>query len=799
MFKNYFYASINVLFKNKVYSLINISALAVGLMAFILIDLYVIDERSFDSHWYNADQIYRINQEIAWEDGAEQLAPTSLLLLPALKKFFSSEIKYGSRLVQKFGEIEIGNSRFSGVRNAVDEDFIKIFQFEVLEGRLDSTFENSNSIALSEESATNYFGNRNAVGEVVTFYSNEEPVEYRVTAVYRFAKGNTVLRLPNLTFLDDAKFSSQWLAIDGETFIRLGDEISIRNISAQLEAFTEQNASYPPGAFSQGQRVSEVIRYQPQKISDIYFNPYSNPNQSQPSPSANRSTIEIFMSISILVLLIGCTNFVILSTARASHRAKEVAVRKAVGAEGQQLMLQFFGESFSFVFIALLLAPVGVQFLLPFFNNFVNKALEISYSEPLTYLSLVFLLVIVALLGGAYPALVLSKFSPARTLGAKQSTEVHGAISVRKILVLFQFAASIALIICTAIIYGQLLFIGKIPPGYDPENLFVVEDISRAEVRPYKDTLIQEIKDLPEVVDAAFSRLQPNDSVNNSTSVQLYRAAGSIARGKGFPIVEVGYEFFKTYRIPFLSGREFERGRDREEKNFRRLRDQDRETFLAQECHVIVNEAAASQLGVNVLEVDSGQYIEREGVEPDEYVGCLVIAVVADSQFRTVRAKPEPEIYHLYPDVSNYLTVRFNGDPQSIVRSVQNVWGKVVNNAVFSVNFVNQSLNHTFQRESYEARLLLTFSVLAVFIACISLYGMATFTMDTRVKEIGIRKVMGARTNDIVQLLVWEFLKPVLAANVIAWPIALWSMLIWLGRFPYQIGSWVLIPISVAA
>ncbi len=794
MLKNYITTAINNLLKNKLYSAINIIGLAVGLAACLIITLYVQNELSYDN-WEKADLIYRINYRVV---NFGTYTNTSVLFLPALKKYFPEDIEFGTRIMNYYGEIQIGDMRYRASFAKVDEDFVNIFKAEVLKGSLKNTLQSPDNIALSEKYAIQYFGDKDPIGEVITFkLGNDNEEQYHVTAVYRFISPKTVLNIPCFSLLEESRLPEnffKWYNQNLKTYVRLSETADIDKFVSRLPNFIDKIPwNGPP---EPGKKLSDVIQYPLQKISDIYFNPID-----MQARAGNRTVIAVYIIISVLLLIIGCINFVILTTAKATQRAREVAMRKVVGARFKQLFIQFLGESLLITFMAFLVAVAITEVALPFFNTLMDLELAVPYTSPAGYMFALFLVTMVGLSGGLYPAFVLSRFSPARALKANQTTEANGSFKLRNVLVIFQFTASIGLIIATAVAFFQLQYASKHDPGFNPENLLVVHNINNPEVSGHKNTLQEELLKLPEITNAALSSMQPTGL--GSYSDYAFRPKNSSSQQDqeffSYKIMRVGYNFFNTYEISLLSGRYFSRDMDKEEpvSNFYYSPDVNYEQL--KDRRIIINEAAARQLGYTSADDAIGEIVVQGVQGKPGYEEYLIIGVVEDSQYNNLRLKPVPEGYRLIPDATYYLTVRYKGDYQKVVKEVERVWHEVLGDITFSYNNVNQNLAATFAQEETENKVLISFALLAVFIACMGLFGMAAFTVDRRVKEIGVRKVMGAKVKDIVRLLGWHFLKPVLIANIIAWPVAIFAMQNWLERFPYRFHPLFMIPICLVS
>jgi len=496
MLKNYLRSALRHLVKSKLFSAINIAGVAVGLAACILIALYVQDETSYDEHWANADRIYRVNTRL--DSTGRGLPPgvtvASMAAWPALEQFFADEIEHGARVMQSRYEVLVGRERFAELVTEVDSGLIRIFELEVLAGDLEAALDDANGVALSEAVAARLFPDRDALGEVLTFVSQQGTAEdYRVGAVYRLPDGNTVLDLPAMIRFDMARnpWMQSWGILAGPTYVQLAPDADIERVRERIAQFTDQHVDISSMMAGPKVRPSERVAFDLQNITDAYLH----------APGGgNAAVVYAFSAIAVLVLLIACINFTILTTAKATQRAKEVAVRKVMGASRGQLIGQFLGESFLLALIAMLLSLALVELALPFFEGLVGRELDVSYADPAAYLALTGLLTAVGLMSGLYPAFVLSHFRPAGTLQANRSAETKGSVSLRSALVIFQFGVSIALMIATIAIYAQVRFIIERDPGFGRQNLLLVEGLllvdnplSSAEVDARKETLRREI------------------------------------------------------------------------------------------------------------------------------------------------------------------------------------------------------------------------------------------------------------------------------------------------------------------
>ncbi|MCG8413482.1 MAG: ABC transporter permease, partial [Pseudomonadales bacterium] len=637
MFRNYFVTACNNLFKNKLYTIINIVGLAIGLAACILITLYVQDETSYDKHWQNADRIYRLNKTIEFTEGTlEKGIRSSLLALPALKSYFSEEIEYGSRLLQFPGSsFQIGDETYEGFHAFVDSEFTEMFPLEVTSGSLETTLADPGSIALSEETAIRLYGNTNPVGEILTLDFFGLARDFQVTAIYRESEENTIFELPSISMIDHDRYvalgMAAWQSQMVQTIVQLSPQTSFEQFDSLVPKFIDDNVDITAMMAGPAVRPSDRVSYEFQNVSDIHLNsPFDN------SRANGSSTLVIaFTIIAVLVLLIGNINFMILTTAKATQRAREVAMRKALGARRGQLITQFLGESLIVVMLSMFLALVTVELLLPVFESFVGKSLQVSYSAPETYLSLLALLIVTGITGGLYPALVLSHFRPASILKTNQTTDGNGSVALRNILVVFQFTISIALLVATAVIYSQINYSNGRDPGFNRENLMSV--LNTFELGDSRETLKQQLLSLPGVSSASYSVFSP---MQGGYNIIAYTPRGeSIGNSSTMvPTSHIDADFFETYQIPLLAGRTFEQGRDRELT----YDQQGVQTFEQDivDINAVLNSSAARLLGFSSAEDaiggNLGSSVEVNSARGD-VVNLSIIGVVADTQFSDLR------------------------------------------------------------------------------------------------------------------------------------------------------------------
>ncbi|MEX0300582.1 MAG: FtsX-like permease family protein, partial [Kordiimonas sp.] len=564
---------------------------------------------------------------------------------------------------------------------------------------------------------------------------------------------------------------------------------SIETVNQRLPEFTNANIEIPPGFGGADTKASDFVKYSTQPITDLQLNPRA-PAGSEMKPTGSMEGVYIFSAIAGLILLIACINFMNLATAKSTKRAREVALRKVLGAHRSQLIIQFLGESILVAFIGLILGIVLVEACLPTFGEFVSKDLYFSLTDGMTLMILSGLVLVVGVLGGVYPALILSGFLPARVLKANKSAETSGSASLRNVLVIMQFAISIGLIIATSVVYGQKYYATTMDPGFNKNNLLVVRDLIRNGSRDQRDAFKEEVARLPGVVSASYSFDRPSSGNNSNRTVTLPDSDAGILIG----YQSVGYDFFETYEVPIIAGRNY----SREYSLDGMPSGEGAEPGDQLQGTMVLNEAAVRRLGYASNEDAIGKSFSI-GVGQDIDADMTIIGVVPDLNFQSLRSIIRPEMFAMEKDIFSNLTVRFEGNGSDMASRIEQVWNSMITTVPYRYEYVDESMAAEFEAEEAQSIMLGVFAGLAILIACLGLYGLASFTAERRTKEIGIRKVMGARVRDVVQLLVWQFSKPVLVANLIAWPVAVWGMLKWLETFPYRMDTWMLVPLCIGA
>nr|WP_295372263.1 ABC transporter permease [uncultured Sphingosinicella sp.] len=793
MWRNYVTVGVRALAKNKTYAFINIFGLALGLAACLMILLFVRNELSYDKDLPGASQAFQFQSFFTDRDTGEvdklQMAP--YVSKDALKKDFPQIENAVHALATGPTVLKGGQAYATEDVRYVDGDLLDILQFPLLKGNRETALDQVGSLVLTETEARKYFGAEDPMGKTLTFSQRGQQTDFRITGILKDLPKNThfaatmIARYdPQSYWADQKDFMTQWGWQSGWVYVKLRPGADPDAINAQMEAFEKRNI--PDQVFG-GQRTNQgdFSEFKLANIAEIHLGDAQN---AAMTPGNDRRSIITFAVVAALILAMACINFTNLATARASQRAREVALRKVLGANRKQLVTQFLGESVLVASFAMLLALAFVEVSLPAFGEFVNADLQMRYiGEGGLILPIVALVLLVGAAGGVYPAFYLSRFQPAKVLKAnKSAAEAQGSGSFRNILVVAQFAVSIGLIICTAIVYAQTLHARTADPGYKRDGLLQLEGVGRREMFPVTETLIRELKRIDGVTHVGRTGIGIATRNNTNTGVQM--------PGRNDPI-NIGYYsvdggFLEAMGIKLLAGRAFDENRPMDDTTTPFPEDPAAErALIARGSNVVLNELAVRKLGLGTPQAAIGKTIKIT-VSP-EYGGvtnATIIGVAQNSRFRSVRESIDPVIFRFSRMGQGWMVIRYNAtDPARVRRDVEAVWKRIAPEVPFQGEFSEEIVGELYEAEEARAQTFAGFAILAVIVACLGLFGLAAFTAERRTKEIGIRKVLGARSRDIVRLLTWQFSKPVIVANLIAWPVAWWVMRDWLNTFDTRI------------
>ena len=758
MFRNYLKIAVRQLWRNRTYSLLNSIGLALGIACCLLIALYVYDEWSYDRFNANYSHIYRVVEKQKQPEGVFDVAVTPAPLAPTLAKDFP-EVVQTTRVGRWFGLLTQGRqSAESEQVFIVDPGFFSLFSFPLLAGNPKTVFRGPDEVIFSEAMTQRFFGanwrQKNVLGQSVKL--NNESVLTLVGVAQNPPVRSHIqfeVLLPFKWAERSDPWNLKWNSISYHTYVQLRPSPS--------------GAPADPAAFAEKIKA-QLSRYDAGNQTPLFLQPlsaiYLYSKFAFDTDFGKRSDIayvRIFSTVGLIVLLIAVINFINLATARASGRAKEVGVRKTVGAQRLSLVGQFLGEALLMTSLSVIAGLFLAELMLPLFNDLSEKDLQIPYHLPVFWLTLTGLTGLVSLLTGLYPAFYLSAFRPARVL--KGVLTVPTGQSFRQSLVVGQFALSIALIIGTVVIYKQLDYIQNTRLGFDKSQLLYVQ--LKGDLRGKAMLFKNEVGQLPGVaqVSAATSNLV---DINNSGDIQWEGQAPKDV----FQItnMNIDADFVKTTGMSLVAGRNFSA-------------EITTDTSSTQGAYLI-NKTAAKRMGWTPTAA-LGKTVKFWNVSGK------IIGVVNDFHFRPLRVGIEPFIFRFQPK-NYYFNLLVKLKPGMVPRTltdIANAYKKVESGHPISYGFVDQDLDAQYRAEQRTGRIILCFSILTILVSCLGLFGLAAFTAEQRTKEIGVRKVLGASVSSIVTLLSKDFLKLVLIAIVIASPIAWYAMNRWLRDFAYKI------------
>jgi putative ABC transport system permease protein len=785
MFLNYLKIALRTIGANPLFSVINILGLAIGLACCIIITVFVNYELSYDRHWDNADRIYRVTRDFFGND--LKLARVAPPIGPLLQEDFS-EIEDMTRIFQP-GPLNIIHGSDTTVEEGIviaDRNVFEFFNLEFIAGSRDSALATPNNMVLSERAAQRYFGSEDAVGKNLNLMGQ---VETTVTGVFKDLPENTHMAFEMVASIEavpgfmGADELTNWGSNNYFTYIRLPAGYDPQRLSTRFNDFLikHRGADAPSGTALGMQRLT-----------DIHL---TSNRDSEWRTNGSLSTVYTFSAVAMVVLLIACVNFMNLTTARSSQRAREVGIRKVVGATRGQIIRQFLGESVLLTAFAMLLAVALVELVLPPFSAFLEKALVFSPADPQTLLTLVVGTGLVGLLAGSYPALYLSHFRPVDVL--KGAASGSGSAMLRKTLVVFQFTTSIALLIATGVVMAQMHYAKNLDLGFDRSRNVVMSLPYFVDLYEIYEPLRTEMETHPGIESVVYSSRVP--------SMQSLDGSGYVAQGKQMVMdnilaiadLKVDAHWFEHYGVTFLAGRTFR-------SNELRPEEPSDEKPVTQ-AWAVLNESAARRFGWSPQEAVGKVIVQPVSRELDRLVNREIIGVIPDLYFSSLHDERKATVYaEPHTRYGRRLSVKLApGNPQAAIAHMESVWQRVLPSDPIDWEFLDDRFDARYRAEGKQARLFGLFSGFAIFVATLGLFGLASFTTERRTKEIGIRKVMGASVADIVVLLTTDFTRLVLIASVVAWPLAYYFMSQWLTRFAYAAPAsewaWLFIASAVGA
>ncbi len=790
MWRSYVTVGVRALAKSRTYAFINIVGLAIGLAACLMLLVYVQYERSYDNWLPNADNVYQLQSEFTdpGTGAVTNVQMSSFVAGATLKKDFPQIERKVYAL--SAAPVVIHNGEAMPTENVVltDGNLFEILQVPFIAGDPRTALNDVGSIVLNETEARKFFGDTNVVGRTLTLINRGITTDFRITGVIEDMPRNSHQRITMAARIDYAAyfaenaedFMTQWGWNSGWNYIQLRDGTDPATIHEAMPGWEDRNI--PDQDF--GGRTLNQGDFGDWRLVNVQDVHLGIAQSGSVTPGNDTRTIYTFAIIAFLILGMACVNFTNLATARASARAREVALRKVLGASRRQLMTQFLLESIVVASVAMLLALALVELLLPSLGNFLKADLAMTYfGENGMLLPILVLTLLVGAAGGIYPAFYLSRFQPAQVLKANKSTaEAAGSGLLRSALVVAQFAVSIGLIICTAVVYAQTEHARNSDPGYNRTGLMEVQGIARRQLTERSEEIARRLERIAGVQSVSRTGIGMDPGGSNNTVVNV--------PGREQPVLMGNYtiddQYFRTMGIRLLAGREltFDRPMDVEPLSLTST-DEEERAYAARGVNVVLNERAMRDLGFATPEEAVGKSFTMGLIDPKNgAVPINIVGVVADARVRSIREPLEPIAYRL----SNYglstLVVRYDDpDPAALSERIEREWQQITQDVPFQAEFSEDIIAEQYIAEQSQARIFAGFAILAVIVACLGLFGLAAFTAERRTKEIGIRKVLGARTRDVVKLLAWQFSKPVIVANLIAWPLAWLAMWRWMKQF----------------
>jgi putative ABC transport system permease protein len=788
MFRHYLITAARNFAHHKLYSFINIVGLAVGLACAILMALFLRDELSYDRWIPQSSNLYRI--ELTFHLPGRPPWPLATAPFPVLRAMQEEipEVKATTHLLPEPMTVTVGNRQFFETVAVVDTSFFQVIRLPLIEGDPASVLAQPESIVLSQSVARKYFGDIDPLGKTVTVIGSgilcdrndaacltaAHPLT--VTGVLRDLPANTQLSIDLVMSnssqadgLPKAFREREWTSTNGVyNYVVLAPGADPEAVLAKLKPILDRNVN--PEEKLPESRGSGLEQFRLTQFWDVHL---TSDNYGGMKPPGSWTTVYGFAIIALLIMAVACFNFMNLATARATLRAREISLRKTVGATRPQLIVQFLGEALLTALVSLVIALALVEVLLPLYDAFLNRPISFNYvSDWPFFLAILAAAIVAGLLSGVYPALVLSSFRPAAVLKTSTSTQTGSGL-IRMALVVWQFSVSIGLGIAAIVVFSQIRFARNIDLGFDRDGIVVLRGITTL-TPSASESLARALRTNPEIVDVALSNAVPFDLFNVS-NVPVQTQGGS--QSFTAHLVNIAPEFPSLYGMRLLAGRLLSTAHG--EDVFSSYPFAGREADAGR--NVLINGEAARRFGYNAE--------EAVGKTIDLGTGRVKIAgVLGDSMIDGVRESVLPAVFADYPDANTLLSIRIHGGRVSDTLSyIDRTWASFAPGSAIQRYFLSDTFDDLFKADEKQGVMFSLFVGIAILIACLGLFGVAAFTAERRTKEIGIRKVFGARTQDVVRLLLWQFSIPVLIANAIAWPVAYYYLHHWLESYAYRI------------
>ena len=762
MLKNYFKTAWRTIRRNKLFSVINILGLSLGIATCFILMLYVQEELSYDRFNKNADHLARVIFQADINGGKISESIVMPPVAQAMKKDFP-EVEDATRL-KAIGtaKISYGDKVFKDDRIAlVDPNFLTLFTLPMIEGNAKTALMEPYSVVITKATAQKYFGNESSIGK--TFRFNDDKEIYTITGVIENLPSNSHFHFDLFGSMKGWKDASSdsWLESSYYTYLLLKPGTDLKKTEAKFPAMV---AKYMGPQIEQQMGLSleqfrtkgNSLGFALQPLSSIHLHSATN---NELEPGGNAKYVYIFAGVALFLLIVACINFINLSTAGASKRAKEVGIRKVSGSGRFQLIGQFLSESVLTTLFALVVAIVIIQLALPTFNTISGKHLSFDIK---TIIGLIGLGLVVGIVSGIYPAFYLSSFKPIAVLKGKFAVS-HKSFGLRSSLVVFQFFISVSLIIGTIVVYQQMKFMQNKDLGYNKDQLLTIPNsyVLGKNEQAFKQQMLQD----PRIMNATMSWYKPAGPSN-------YNNALAYPQGNDHLIVNgveyhVDEEYIPTMGMQMISGRNFSKG------------------FKTDSAAIILNETAAKALGWNDATA-VGKTVIRQNSDKGDNFPFHVIGIVKNFNFKSLHETVSPLYMILEPEGGLILRIKTT-DVGGLLAAMKKQWDSYHTGEAFTYNFMDDLFNKTYAAEEKTGTILNIFSALIIFVACLGLFGLVTYAVEQRTKEIGIRKVLGASVSQVTQMLSKEFLKLVIIASLFAFPIGWWTMNKWLQGFAYRV------------
>ena len=778
MLRSYLLTLYRSLTKHQLFSALNIFGLALGMAVFLVLSIAVRFEHSYDRWIPNVDRTFRVSGIMNMSGRPQEvIAPIPGPALPTLQADFGDQIQAGVRVLNHTLPVRRGEQGDYEDVVFVDPTFFDVFDLPLAAGRKEQALADTASLVISEAMAEKYFGRERALGNRITLTTDGVDRDYRITAVLKNLPENTHLKADFLAILSEqvlpnrAEYLDEWNATNYITYVRLPDAAAAEAMNGQFDAFLQRRS--PDSA--------EWLQFRLEPIARLNF----APNQMGAfKPGTDPRFVTMLQIIGVLTLLLAVINYVNLSTARAVLRAREVALRKVFGATRRALVTQFLTEAVVMSLVAGLIAIALVELTLPLVNAALGKTLELQYLGARGVVPMFLpILFAVGMAAGFYPALVISRFEPAGVLAASRAPGGgRTAALVREVLVVAQFSVSIALLICTGVIFAQADFVRRSDVGFKREGMILVKEVGSPQVWPKSEALQERMRRIPGVEAVTVSGRRPGDG-GVGASAGFTRAGLNVEEPPSLSFEFVGVGYFDTFGARIIAGRKLSRANGLDD-----VMGLEGDALATRGLNVMLNESA-----VKAMQFSSPREALNQIIRPGADGPPLrIVGVVQDLRFGSPR-EPVPPILYIRDSADDgagnpTVAVRYRGDPDLILSGLGDAWRQVVGSTIpFQGETVEAALNTFYEPEEQRGRLITLGSVVAALIGCLGLYGLAAFNSERRTREIGIRKVLGASSGDVFRLLVGQFLRPVLIANLIAWPVAFLLMREWLNGFTQKI------------